>query len=136
MKIIGIDAKTSSGMRNIPMTTEARNALRAQMQINKQVFGETNDNSAIFRTIGGDLIGHKAINEELSLLCKKAGIDDKITSHALRATFATRAIESGMNPKTLQEILGHSDINITMNLYAHVMESTKAKEMSKLTIRT
>ena len=35
-----------------------------------------------------------------------------------------------MKPKTLQEVLGHADIGVTMNLYAHVMEETKVEEMN------
>ena len=49
--------------------------------------------------------------------------------HALRHTFATRCIEAGMQPKTLQIILGHSSIGITMNLYVHVTEEQKTKEI-------
>lgn len=51
--------------------------------------------------------------------------------HTLRHTFATRCIERGMNPKTVQVILGHSSVNITMNLYCHVTEDTLISEMSK-----
>ena len=51
--------------------------------------------------------------------------------HTLRHTFATRAIEAGMKPKTLQEILGHSNINTTMNLYVHITEDEKKKEIQK-----
>ena len=40
-------------------------------------------------------------------------------------------IEAGMRPKTLQQILGHSSINITMNLYVHVTDEEKTKEMHK-----
>ena len=50
--------------------------------------------------------------------------------HTLRHTFATRCIEADMRrPKTLQQILGHSSINITMNLYVHVTDEEKTKEM-------
>ena len=49
--------------------------------------------------------------------------------HALRHTFATRCIEAGMKPKTLQMLLGHSNIGITMNLYVHTTEEEKKKEM-------
>jgi integrase len=52
--------------------------------------------------------------------------------HALRATFATRAIEGGMNPKTLQEILGHSNYNITMSLYGHCLTDTKREAMNNV----
>lgn len=54
-----------------------------------------------------------------------------LTPHTLRHTFATRCIERGMNPKTVQVILGHSSVNITMNLYCHVTEDTLISEMSK-----
>lgn len=52
--------------------------------------------------------------------------------HTLRHTFATRCIEAGMKPKTLQQILGHSNITITMNLYVHITEEEKQLEMSKV----
>ena len=52
--------------------------------------------------------------------------------HTLRHTFATRCIEAGMKPKTLQMILGHSNIGITMNLYVHVTDDEKAKEVKRI----
>ena len=54
-----------------------------------------------------------------------------LSPHTLRHTFATRCIERGMNPKTLQIILGHSTIQITMNLYCHVTDDMLISEMSK-----
>lgn len=52
--------------------------------------------------------------------------------HTLRHTFATRCIEAGMKPKTLQMILGHSNIGITMNLYVHVTEEEKVIEVESI----
>ena len=57
-----------------------------------------------------------------------------ITPHIFRHTFATRAIESGMQPQVLKTILGHSSLAMTIDLYSHVMEDTKAKEMRKIDI--
>ena len=57
-----------------------------------------------------------------------AGID-RFSMHALRHTFATRCIEAGMKPKTLQTILRHPNIGITMNLYVHTTEEQKHKEI-------
>ena len=54
--------------------------------------------------------------------------------HAFRDTFETRAIENGMNPRTLQELLGHSNFNLTMSLYGHVLNDTKCKAMDELNI--
>ena len=73
------------------------------------------------------------VERDIANICKKCGVE-RFTAHALRATFATRAIESGMNPKTLQEILGHSDIKVTMNIYAHVMDTTKTAEMQNVKV--
>ena len=61
-------------------------------------------------------------------ICDKAQIP-RFSMHVLRHTFATRCIEGGMKPKTLQIILGHSNIGITMNLYVHTTEEEKLKEI-------
>ncbi len=52
--------------------------------------------------------------------------------HVLRHTMATRCIEGGMHPKTLQVILGYSNVGITMNRYAHVTEDEKFKEVERI----
>ena len=52
--------------------------------------------------------------------------------HTLRHTYATLCIEASMRPKTLQMLLGHSSINITMNLYVHVTDDEKKKEVEKI----
>lgn len=57
---------------------------------------------------------------------------ERITPHTLRHSFATRAFENGLAPKTVQELLGHSNINLTMNLYTHVTHDVKVREMEKL----
>ncbi len=55
-----------------------------------------------------------------------------ITPHTFRHTFATRSLEEGMPPKVLQVILGHSDLSMTTEIYAHVLPDTKAEEMKRL----
>ena len=55
-----------------------------------------------------------------------------IKFHALRHTFSTRALEVGMDYKTLSEILGHSSVGITLDLYAHSLNEHKRNEMNKL----
>ena len=50
----------------------------------------------------------------------------------LKRTMATRCIEGGMRPKTLQVILGHANVGITMNLYVDVTEEEKFKEVEKI----
>ena len=52
--------------------------------------------------------------------------------HILRHTFATRCIETGIDIKTLSEILGHSSVNITMNRYVHPTLKLKRDSMERL----
>lgn len=62
---------------------------------------------------------------------KRLGIERK-GFHSLRHTFATRALECGMNVKTLSEILGHKNATVTLNRYAHSMMEHKKEMMNKL----
>lgn len=57
-----------------------------------------------------------------------------VNYHALRHTFATRCIDLGFDAKTLSEILGHTNVNITLNRYVHSSLDTKRFCMEKLTI--
>lgn len=61
----------------------------------------------------------------------EAGISDA-NFHATRHTFATRCIEIGFDVKTLSEILGHANVNITLNRYVHSSFDLKCSNMSKL----
>jgi site-specific recombinase XerD len=53
--------------------------------------------------------------------------------HDLRHSFATMLLELGESPKTLQTLLGHSRISITLDIYSHVSLETEAKAVAKLT---
>ncbi len=59
------------------------------------------------------------------------GKDKRFSILVLRHAMATRCIEGGMRPKTLQVILGQSNVGITMNLYVHVTEDEKIKEIER-----
>ena len=76
----------------------------------------------------GTPIKNSTYDTALFKICDKSQIP-RFSMHVLRHTFATRCIEGGMKPKTLQIILGHSNIGITMNLYVHTTEEEKLKEI-------
>lgn len=67
---------------------------------------------------------------------EKYGIDSdpvllpQFSCHILRHTFATRLCESGVNIKVIQDVLGHADIQTTMNIYIDVTKDLKKKEIA------
>ena len=65
-------------------------------------------------------------------IIKDGHVFEWITPHTFRHTFATRCIENGIPPQVLKGILGHSTLSMTMDLYAHVLPDTKAKELQKI----
>lgn len=66
----------------------------------------------------------RSISRRFKKLLKAASLPD-LNFHILRHTFATRALELGFDVKTLSEILGHSSITITLNLYAHLLQRSE-----------
>ena len=121
--------KSKSGYRTIPLTDEAIRILKDQKEKNskiKVINIEWRDQ--VFLSRKGEPVKNSTYDTALFKICDKAEIR-KFCMHILRHTFATRCIETGMIPKTLQKILGHSNIGITMNLYVDATEEEKTKEM-------
>lgn len=131
---VGDSAKTESGRRTIPITADIKEILEHQKHINEMLFGNVvSMNDTLFKSPEGGLLLATCVDREIKRICKAANVE-YFTCHALRATFATRCIESGMNPRTLQELLGHANFNITMSLYGHVLADTKVDAMKALKI--
>ena len=124
------EPKSKSGYRTIPLTDEAIEILRLQKKKNKSITVVPLEWSEyIFLCRKGTPVKNSTYDTMLFKLCDKAGIQ-RFSMHVLRHTFATRCIEAGMKPKTLQTILGHSNIGITMNLYVHTTDEQKHKEIN------
>lgn len=132
--VIGQEAKTESGKRTIPMNDDIRSIIQEQKRLNALIDnGIVAIDRPIFRAAEGGLLMSTPVNREIKRICQKAGIKP-FTAHAFRDTFATRCIEAGINPRTVQELLGHADFNLTMNLYGHVMDKTKEAAMNTINV--
>lgn len=121
--------KSKSGFRTVPLTDEAIRILENQKSKNKKLTVipfEWRD--IVFLCKKGTPVKNSTYDTGLFKYCDRIGIP-RFSMHVLRHTFATRCIEGGMKPKTLQKILGHSNIGITMNLYVHITEDEKQKEI-------
>lgn len=142
--------KTESSYRTIPLTDTAYDILR-EIYDTREYRKESKDLSAVLtfmdrktgqkrKLVMRDLVfinwrtGMPAKNSSydthLYKLCDDAGIE-RFCMHALRHTYATRAIESGMQPKVLQKLLGHASITTTMNRYVHVTDDSMKKAVAQ-----
>ena len=65
-------------------------------------------------------------------LLKKCGISENFTFHGLRHTHATMLLKQGVNPKIVQERLGHSSIKVTMDTYSHVLPDMQRQAVEAL----
>ena len=73
---------------------------------------------------------NSSYDTHLYKLCDEAGIKH-FCMHALRHTYATRAIEADMQPKVLQKLLGHASIKTTMDRYVHVTTDSMDQEIKQ-----
>lgn len=129
--------KSKAGEREIPLKQKVLDLLDMAKE-RRELLNIPKDNQRVFFTPYGKEVSdgsiNRAINSTLKSLEGKGVFIERITSHCFRDTFATRYIECGGNPNTLKEILGHSSLSMTMDLYAHVLPNTKRKEMDSIKI--
>lgn len=142
--------KTKHSYRTLPLTNRAYEILRAARD--KWETGKKSDtlskvltyidlrtgqeNSLVmadlvfinYRT--GEPAKNSSYDTHLYKLCDEAGIK-RFCMHALRHTYATRAIERGMQPKMLQKLLGHASIKTTMDRYVHVTDDSLNKAVQQ-----
>ena len=129
--ILGEDTKTAAGNRLIPLSA-------ASQAIFKDVLQNYTPNAQdLIFTANGAPLSTNRVNCEFQRILKKYDIIDKsvpgkVSLHSLRHTYATRCIESGMSAKVLQELLGHTDIRITMNTYCDAFDQLKTTDISKV----
>ena len=115
--------KTFSSKREIPLP---RCMVSHLMKMRKE-----SNSEFVISGNNGKVISKRSYQSTFSLVLKKLGLPH-IGIHALRHTFATRALECGMDVKTLSEILGHKNAAITLNCYVHSLPEHKRAMMNKI----
>ncbi len=137
--------KTASSNRTVPMNRQCETALKKQFLLRNNVWSrdcvrkneECGDLVFVTR-MGAPLCAENfcdAIRAILKIVNEFRDPLEQIadfSSHCFRHTFATRCFEAGVSPKTVQNILGHASISMTMDLYTHILDKHKVDEMGKI----
>ena len=92
---------------------------------------EWSEDSLVFWNTRNKIVQYSNLKESLNKIYRKAGIEGA-TMHTLRHTYATRCFEAGVEIKAISEQLGHKDVKTTYNIYIHLLDDTRAKEIDKL----
>ena len=140
MKYIIEDTKTESGERMVPMTPEVKEAFQRILSNRKNPKVEPMvDGYSGFLYLdknGRPMVAlhwekyFQHIREKYNKIYRIQM--PKVTPHVCRHTFCSNMAKSGMNPKTLQYIMGHSDISVTLNTYTHLNYDDAEEEMQKV----
>jgi integrase len=134
------EPKTAKSRRRVQLPSIAVDALRAhrrQILAERLALGAAwqTDYDLVFpNTVGGPMDPSHMVRREFANLLKKANVP-RIRFHDLRHTAATLLFAQGINPRVVSEMLGHSDIAITLNLYGHVtppIQKEAADTMDKI----
>jgi integrase len=119
-----LEAPKSGKGRNIWLTNKATTALREhrkrQLEERMEYGALWSDHDLVFPSgVGTPLLGGN-LNRTFKATLRRAGLPE-IRFHDLRHSCATLLLRQGVNPKYVQELLGHADISLTLNVYSHVL---------------
>ena len=129
------EPKTQKSRRNVLIAPFALEALKEhrvrQLEAKLKAGASWQEHDYVFCTLHGTHLGPNHVVEEFKLLLKQAGLPD-IRFHDLRHSAASLLLSLEVHPKVVQELLGHTQIGITMDVYSHLLPGMQKDAMSKL----
>lgn len=120
--------KSESSIRSIAIDDETVDWLKSWYNYQLK---HTGDEDFIITTLSGNWVYPSNLRSYLKKKTHKVGITD-VTFHELRHTHATLCLENGVNAKVIQERLGHSSIDVTLNRYSHVTKTMQREAVEKM----
>lgn len=131
-EIVIQEPKTKNSIRSIPLISNIANELQQWKTVQKtdaMTAGDAYQDSGFLVTNPfGGYVEPRTFKDFYDEILNASGLGHH-TFHALRHTFATRAMEQGMDAKTLSILLGHYSVAFTLDTYTHVLDSQKHEEM-------
>lgn len=115
--------KSIASIRDIPLAEPIYELMKIKIEDRLE---KESGNHALLLTKSGKYVEPRVYQKHFQSIVKKANIPEA-NFHCLRHTFATRALETGVDYKTLSELLGHSSPTITLKIYAHSLLEEKKK---------
>lgn len=108
--------------RVVPFGTAAKAALLRYLSDSREAMIENSDTQTLFVNCSGSPMSRQGFWKLIKYYAKKAGIESDITPHTLRHSFAAHLVENGADLRSVQEMLGHSDISTTQ-IYVNMSHS-------------
>jgi integrase len=129
------EPKTKRSRRSIVLPSFVLEALQKhkilQEELRRKASDAWEDHDYVFCTAFGKCLHQNTVAHQFKMLLKKAGLPD-MRFHDLRHSAATLLLSLGVHAKVVQEILGHSQISMTMDIYSHVLPTMQGEAMAKL----
>ena len=123
-----IEPKTRTSRRATPMPDTLRELLRNHRELR----GNPARDELVFGLESGGPFNSAALYHRADAAWREAGLDGRLRLHQARHSYASYLIAAGANPKAISTFMGHSSINLTYDLYGHLMPGTEVEVASLL----
>ena len=122
LKTSSILCRDGSKSRTIPYGKKAKDALTRYLEGAREAIVDNKESTILFANCSGQKMSRQGFWKLIKHYAKKAGIESDITPHTVRHSFAAHLVENGADLRSVQEMLGHSDISTTQ-IYANMSHS-------------